>query len=501
MFYDGRKVTSNKTIETDVCIVGAGAAGITMALELADIQIQVCLVESGGFYRDQETQDLYRGKSVGVPYDLQTQIARIRRFGGSTHHWASLCIPLDTIDFEKRSWIPYSGWPFSKKHLDSYYERAQKICQIGKYSYNVADWETEQKQKLPFKDDTIISTIMQLSNGPAINFGDAYKNAIKKAPNIKTFLHSNVIHLEANEYLKNIQHVQIACLNNNQFRIKAKHYILAAGGLEIPRILLYSNNRQKNGLGNQNDLVGRFFMEHPHFRKTGVILLSDPNISTKLYIPHQVKNHKIWCLLKLSEKTLLREKLANYLCFLSPVILNRYDTNYSSLNNLRESFFSIDQMTKKPITKNGYSIKDLSYFSILQEEIEQLPNPESRITLIDEKDALGMNRLQLNWKISKFDIESRDRSREIIAANLALSGLGRMKIEDKSIHSGKHHMGTTRMHENPKHGVVDKDCKVHGLSNLFIASSSVFPTGGSANPTLTIIALAIRLTDHIKGIL
>ena len=168
MLVDARTVPANKVIETDVCIVGAGAAGITLAREFIGKPFRVCLLESGGFDFEESTQDLYRGNNAG--FHVPLSVARLRYFGGSTNHWGSYCRPLDEIDFETRDWVPHSGWPFKKSELDPYYDRAQSICQLGPYRYDPQFWQTQAGAPLPLAGDRVVTSIFQMRD-PAVRFG------------------------------------------------------------------------------------------------------------------------------------------------------------------------------------------------------------------------------------------------------------------------------------------------------------------------------------------
>jgi choline dehydrogenase-like flavoprotein len=295
-------------------------------------------------------------------------------------------------------------------------------------------------------------------------------------------------------------------------------------------LLLLSNTVQKEGLGNQNDLVGRFFMEHPHLW-SGIYIPSDPSIftSTGLYEVHTVNNVPVMGKLTLNQEVLCRERLLNYCVSIHPKIgpNPRYHKTASkgvdSLRKLRSAVRN-GNVPKDWGKLLGHVINDSGGVALnaykkvmrrfhkipvflLNHMAEQAPNPSSRVTLGQERDALGQNRVQLDWHLSPIDIRSMIRAQGIIDEELRRAGLGRLRIEledetpPSDLHGGWHHMGTTRMHVDPQKGVVDENCKVHGISNLFIAGSSVFPTGGYANPVLTIVALAIRLADHIKQVM
>jgi len=523
MLIDSRSLPENRVVDTDVCIVGAGSAGITLAREFTNREFRVSLLESGGLEFDEETQSLNRGEVTGLPY-FPLDMARSRYFGGTTNVWSGLCRPLDEIDFEDRDWIPYSGWPFGRSHIDPFYERAQSICQLGPFEYGAAFWEDrERTSKLPFSEDRVRTKIFQFS--PPTRFGAAYREEITRAPNVDVLLHSNVVEIETDEMGRVVSRLKVMTLEGNSFWVSSKLFILALGGIETPRLLLSSNKVRGAGVGNQNDLVGRFFMEHPHL-ESGVLLPSDPDIEVNLYQRHFVNGIQIYGVLTLAEEVLREEKLLNFSATLSFTKGELYEKAYDSegvrslsylyrevrrgnkpddlLEHLGNMISDIDDVT---VTLYGKALKrDLPMFRLFN-RTEQAPNPDSRVVLSSDRDRLGMNRVRLNWQLSSIDKRSVRRAHQIIGEELGRTGVGRLRAElddndwPPSLKGGCHLMGTTRMHVDPKQGVVDENSRVHGISNLFIAGPSVFPTCGCANPMLTIVALALRLADHVKGLM
>ena len=541
MFIDSRSIDSASAIETDVCIVGAGVAGLTLAREFQQARYKTLIVESGGEKPDKATQSLYWGQNVGIPY-YPLDTARARFLGGTSHFWViklpekGLGVrlrPLDPIDFEKRDWVPYSGWPFDKTHLDPFYERAQKICQIGPYDYDPKVWqEPDVREPLPFVGDRVNTTIFQF--GLRDVFFKEYAGQVKKAENITTLLHGNAVEVETNAEATQATRIRVACINGNYFWVSAKIFILAMGGLEVPRLLLLSNKVQKNGLGNQNDLVGRFFMEHPHLWLSAYFpaTVKIAN-STGFYEIFKKNGTHVMGKIAVTEKAIREEKLLNWVTSIHP----DYELSHKNYLGYFEAGVSACRAVKSEIKKWSWSrdlkknlggaladpnsifrymyrktkshfVKDLNRAGNvtvyrLNPMVEQAPNPESRVFLSQEKDALGQPRINLNWQLTSLDTYTITRAQEILDEELRRSGLGHLLIEThrervpKGIHGGWHHMGTTRMNPDPKQGVVDSNCRVHGIANLYVAGASVFPTGGYANPVLTTIALVLRLADHI----
>ncbi|MDB9444989.1 GMC oxidoreductase [Anabaena sp. CS-542/02] len=547
MLIDARKLPQDETLETEVCIVGAGPAGITLARELARTDFRVILLETGGLNFDRNTQSLTLGESVNNHFEtLESQ--RCFQFGGTANFWKIRIgnnvigvryAPLDKIDFEKRDWLPYSGWPFDKSHLDPFYKRAHQLCQLGNFSYDAQDWEEAQTPSLPFSGNV---TTNMFQFGPRAVFTHDSREVIQQARNITTYLNASLVEIETDETATNVTRLRVACLSGKEFWVRAKFTILATGGIEAARLLLLSNKVQTTGLGNQNDLVGRFFMDHS-LVDGGKLIPNNPEIfhKTALYDLRRVNNIPVMGKLTLTEECMHNQQLLNISTLMFPIpklhqlkAANSLKTLLLSIHNpqvrqdilkhLKNIVFGLDYILPAAygaIIKQEPFVPSLAWsgwsyipdkerrftgFTLLQ-IAEQVPDPDNRITLTGDRDRLGRQRVKLHWRWNEIDIEHINRTQDILQQEIALAGIGELQIErngnlPKLIHPGlHHHMGTTRMHDDPKQGVVDRNCQVHGISNLFIASSSVFPTGGFANPTLTIVALAMRLADHIKNIM
>lgn len=526
MFVDAREMTKGAMVNSDVCIIGAGAAGITLAQEFSRQSFQVCLLESGGLNYDEETQALYKGENTGHDY-FPLDEARLRWFGGTTNHWAGNCRPLHDIDFEERDWVPNSGWPFGRTELDPYYQRATAICQIGPFNFEPEAWGNDKMSQLNFLRDHVKTQINQFS--PPTRFGYVYRETIEQASNITSFLHANVVQIDVTKSDPKVTRVKVACLNGTTFWLTAKTFVLAAGAIENPRLLLQSNEVQKNGIGNHADLVGRYFMEHLG-AEIGYLVPSnmDPTSFDLYEVPERRINPsnregdiRTRAYLMVSDKIQRENKMLNV-----SVIVNRPwahpatdSDGYESMRNVLSDPFGTDSF----LEHLGNVVRDIDnvatglYWKVFEQDqmmryyrvriqTEQAPNPDSRVTLSSERDSLGMNRVNLNWQLSSIDLDTIRKLARIVGVEFGHSGLGRFitlvddndDVLSKSIHGSWHHMGTTRMHPNPQKGVVDEQCRVHGVSNLFVAGSSVFPTGGHSVPTFTIVALSLRLADHIK---
>jgi len=518
MLVDAREMASESHVHADICIIGAGAAGITLAREFANTNLKVCLMESGGFDLDLATQNLYKGSSTGWPY-WPLEGSRIRFFGGTTNHWGGNCIPLNEDDFLSREWVPNSGWPLSKRELMPYYESAQSLFGLGRYSYDPSDWETPSRRVMHFNGQSIVSKMFQ--NCRQKRFGSVYRDELVNSTNIHLYLYANAIDISANPAVNKVDSVRFACLNGGRFTVSATTYLLALGGIENSRILLASNKQQKNGLGNTNDVVGRYFSDHYYFSNTGLMVVPDPKTGLDLYDrKRRAKNQKIGVHFELSAKVRREDKLLSTRIHLSQVPWKAYSRDKGApvvkrgyqdriADKLTSLLGRIEQPSK--LDKNSA----LSYgepgrarlFSVgLWSEV--LPRAESRIKLNESRDAFGMPRVTFDWKIGSTEKQSVMESLSYFARQVGANGIGRVRVDlDEASpwpwvgggEPGLHQMGGTRMSDNPGKGVVDKNCRVHGLTNLYVAGSSVFPTFGTANPTLTIVALALRLAKHIKS--
>ncbi len=518
MIVDARSVPHGASIETEVCIVGAGAAGITLAREFMDAPFRVILLESGGMEFDWETQQLYDGRILDRSFPNLTT-SRLRFFGGTTNHWGGWCLPLDPIDFEAREDFPYHGWPFAKSALDPFYQRAQQICQLGPYDYRPASWGiAASKVPPPFAGPDFESKILQPSG---VHFGPVYANELRRAPRVTVYLYANAYRFDANESGSEIKELTVKTLTGNQFTVRSRLYVLATGGIENARLLLASGKEGSNGLGNAHDLVGRFFMTHLTY-SGGVIVPSDPYINFDFRIggQHTISGgeHSYISFIGVTASSLRRLQLPNVFIFwtyrLSPVadslkalkrVVGGEGPGGSRLADLSAVISNLDGIAsfavRKALFGEGVPVEalDVWYAS------EQQPNPQSRVMLGTERDALGMPEVVVDWRLTEADQSKAAEIFRLLGSEIGRTGFGRLRApfgehypSPEDIHANEHFMGTTRMHRDPTAGVVDQNCRVHSVANLYVAGSSVFPTGGANNPTLTIVALALRLADHIR---
>ncbi len=543
MIVDGRNITELQQLKTDICIVGGGPAGLTLANEFINSRLGVILIESGSLNFNPEAQSLSEAKAISVNQsDLKK--SRRRQVGGNAHAWNApidsktagwRCLPLDPLDLEPRDWIPDSGWPFKHQDLESYYQRAHQICGLKEFNYAVEDWQQPDSSPLFTDSQNLQTTISQFAHSSI--FTSYYPQKIRRASNIRILTNTTVLQIEST--VQNVTNVDVASLKGNRFKVGAKIFILAAGGIENARLLLLSNEQCSLGLGNQHDLVGRFFMDHPRIDLGLFVPFSRQFFDhSQLYDIHAVNGTSILGAISLTTQLLIKEKLPNH-------GIHFYPTYHGHLAQAKISFKTITRELSqgtipdktahhvyRMLSGRKYFI-DVVYWKIwrllsnshlgiwtflphektrfsalrLTCQLEQIPLASNRLVLNSEKDRFGQNKIELHWQLGDRETEALKKITTIVSQELNQSGVGYFQSLEQPLNqdfaalTGHHHLGTTRMHSSPKQGVVDADCRVHGLNNLFVAGSSVFPTGGYANPTLTIVALAIKLADKIKTVL
>ena len=530
MFIDSRGVESQTVLETTVCIIGAGVAGITFALEMDKLGIDSCVLESGGYKPDDDTRDLYRGENVGIPYTFADG-SRSRFLGGSSNCWGGWCRPLDPWDFEKRDWVQDSGWPFGLEELEPYYARTHALLQLGPQDFDPAHWEAAinraDVRRHPLPSGNVRDTISQFS--PPVRFGKQYRNELIKSRHVRVLLHANALDIETDPQAHEVTRVQAGTLSGRRFVVAAKVFVLATGGIENARLLLAANRVQPAGLGNGHDLVGRYFMDHPRVM-SGSIRFSKAWARNKLYdIKYHYQNdavkahgQHISSQFALTQQVLEREKLLNARVWFYSMFYGENTAGAEALIRCKQALLKKDQpgwslsrdlvtMALHPLEAGSFGaarlfqpralITDVKFQTIVEAE----PNRNSRVTLSTQRDRLGMNRVKVDWQLTDLVKRTFDRTNTLLAQEMERAGVAKVTLDaplegrpwPAELEGTWHHMGTTRMHDSPKYGVVDRDCKVHGMANLYIAGSSVFPTVGANFPTITITALTLRLAEHI----
>ena len=477
---------------SDLCLIGAGAVGIAIGLEFADTRARVLVIEGGGEHPEPDTQRLYESELRGLRCTTVVS-GRARIFGGTTTTWAGQALPLDEGDFERREWIDHSGRRFS----------------------------------------TFTATP---------NFAAAHRAALAAADNLTVLLHANATRVVMSGDGSRVDGIEIRSLIGRRGRVRARLYVICCGGVETPRLLLTSNGQGSRGVGNEHDLVGRFFQEHVN---VGVpVLAADRRRMARLFHGRRLARVRYYPKLSGSTKLQRRERLVNVG---SHVNYARVETVAErAVKELRgapardwrdeEARRALAAALRHPgrlaaagcgraMVRHARSLDAacaalgvrrvplyaLQGFGAMYAcvQTETVPRRESRVTLDRRADGLGMARPIVDWRVGEAELRTVEVFARRLDALLRRHGLGCLdlsgfplsrdldRLSDR-VGGGCHHMGTTRMSNDPRTGVVDRDCRVHGVQNLFVAGSAVFPTSGWSNPTLTLLALGFRLADRLR---
>jgi len=546
MLIDTSERVPNGSFESDICIVGTGPAGIVVALELAKSGLRICLLESGGQKLEPGPTDLNAG-SVDSAHNYPAEIVRDgrrRQLGGSANLWNHQkyggrgkmirYVPLDEIDFEQRDWVPMSGWPFSRSALAPFYRRAHRVCGIGPFEWSADEWRSKCRTSDIWQTERVETVISQF--GTAEVFLKDHLEKLEKTANVFIFTHASLFSLNRNPRQPDaISTAEVVRSDGRRFQVKASRFVLAAGGLENARILLLNEATRNGAVGNRHDMVGRCYMDHPSVT-LGTLVPSSGAIYNQaaFYDQQEIDGRPIMGKLHLRQEVLRQEKLLNACAVLVPR-LRSVQSNLPGLlkqlaikvprrlfrrapeqsasahagpglrpslhRRLLDDFYSECRCGWSNLSRLDRRFSEIAVRSL----VEQSPDPANRVVLGDQLDAHGQPRCKVIWRWNKIDLESIRRTQEIFRRELAVAGIGTFTPVPESVgdvprlfFSPHHFLGCTRMHENPREGVVDANCQVHGVQNLFVVGGSVFPTGGFANPTLTIVALALRLSDHLR---
>ncbi len=526
MHIDLNKAPTDLALHSDVAIIGAGAAGITAARRLIAQGHRVLLLESGGTDHAAWSADLNVGRNVGEDY-YELDHARLRFFGGTTAIWGGRCAELDPIDLERRPWVAHSGWPISYADLRRYYDEAWGLFDLGGERPGFEDLAAHGVHFPDFDGDLINGRLWSFDSKFS-RFQYASCDDLRVEPRCTIVTHATVSEIVPDRGGNAVNCVTAIAPGGRRLMVYPRAVLLAAGGLENPRLLLSSN------LGNQHDQVGRYFMEHPHARG-GRIVTHRPWALLKAFgRPHMVDGRKVAALIAPSERLQAEEEILNS----SLTIVGRqpeqarqswgmraygrikHDAAPTKLGRTAwmHAKKTVGWLQRQVDPFRPWALHKLGQLDLtMLVRAEQAPNPLSRVTLSNERDAFGMRRLQLDWRFVDQDKRSVERLVWAVDYELRRLGLGHAEPADwlfdraqawrtdplVSSHpiGGYHHMGTTRMSDDPRHGVTDADGRVHGLANLYVAGSSLFPTSGWANPTLTIAALALRTADRLSAAL
>ncbi len=469
----------------DVCIFGTGPAGLTAALELAKTGKRIALIEAGAFEYTEVSQKLYDGTETGLNTWNALSNKRLRYFGGTSGHWSGRCGLFDEIDFTADTYHGLPGWPITRTAVLEHLGQAVDVLDLGQ----------QDLASRPIKSDVDSDFAHSgVAFSPPTRFGQKYRQAINESPNVHLVTQANLVELRLGALSGSSASLDHAVLKNykgQSFKIRARRYVLALGAIENARLLLNSDKQIPGGIGNHSGYVGRCFMEHLNVQ-IGRFVVRD-----KTYFSERQ--------LELSPvpDLLHSQRIGNGVLALDPTFL---PIDYGRLRYLKGmvregvcEFETIREYARK------FSDFNCQGEGVISSMLEQCPNPESRVTLKADVDALGLRKVNLHWAINDTDRRSIRTLAMELAKELARLDAARVQLSDFIVNESQpilisqhaHHMGTTRMSRDPSHGVVDENARVHGVNNLYVGGASVFPTGGGTNPTLTIVLLALRLGKHL----
>jgi choline dehydrogenase-like flavoprotein len=471
----------------DVCVCGSGPAGITAARKLASYGKKVVLLEAGGLAFSERPQDCYKGKNIGNPF-WWIETGRLRYFGGTSNHWGGLCVMFDPVSFGTFDHNGLPGWPISHAEAVENLEEAQEILDVpGKYL---------GRMKFPGFESPLFDQFTHANSLPT-RFNEKYGGELRRSEQIDTFYNANVTDIRLSDDLSGVKHLRVQNYNGQNVEVAVGTYVVAFGGLENPRILLNANSQVPHGIGNQHGMVGRCFMESLNV-PAGRFLITDPDFWTQ---------HNDVPLVPTEE--LLRKKdvgtgVIDFTANISAGVI-KYGGRLGPLKD-----FLVETGCQWPNVRDlARKIVDFHCpgDGIITTMIEQEPNPKSRVSLTDDVDEFGLRRIQFDWQFTERDFKTIRTL--VIEAAKEMARLDRARVQlapavldpqfqFRYVHGHGHHMGTTRMSADPRHGVVDRNCRVHGIRNLYVIGCSTFAKCGGRNPTLTVVSLALRL-GHFLG--
>lgn len=548
MMESGNEIPRGTELSADVCIVGSGAAGISIALELMDRGLSIILLEAGTEKSEPPHQSLYEGEVAVPSLHSPTDKYRDRRFGGTTTTWGGRTMPYDPIDFEARPFIPFSGWPIGYEHLLPFYPKANALLEAGRFEYDADKAFDPPARPLirGFVSSRVRTNGLERFSCPT-NFAARYGKRLRQSRSLRLILGASCTGIHLRSDGTHVRDLAVATLEGNRFQVAARSVILAVGGLETVRLLLASRDVAPAGIGNRHDVVGRYYMGHIA-GAVGTLTVNGP--PSAVQHDYEKSPEGVYCRRRLALTPAEQRRLgvANLVArlhfsrisdpahrngVLSGLYLARPFISYeygkrlndgsqptagTYLKHLRNvvlqpwdcTSFVGHWITKRTLADRKFPSVILNNrtnrFS-LEIHAEQQPLAESRVSLTDKVDPLGLPRLRVDWKYSSADIDSIRRTLDVFAEEFARTGVARYEYDPTTLEEellrfgayGGHHTGTARMGTDERTSVVDADCKVHGVDNLFIASSAVFPTTSQANPTLTIVAMALRLAQHVAS--
>lgn len=496
MITDILELGEQTQLKTQIIVIGSGIAGSEVATYLSRHGGEVVLLESGRKefepsiqalndviflgkrHRDLNPDALYQRY---LPPELRG-VSRVRQFGGTSTVWTGKWKYFQSSDFEEKPWIPNSGWPLSYDDLLEYYRSTAKDYGFGDLEAEAMRSEIGELQAKIAVQGLKMSSFYweQIPTRTPLRFGEY----MERSENLQVVLGATATELKLDDSCQRVSAVVCRSLEGRELTVEGQMIVLATGAFESARLLLASNRQLPNGIGNQHDLVGRFYTDHPKHH-TGTL---KPGYLLRKYaheVQHSPKPRFSICF-GLDNKTQQEYQLLEHSIYLKPIYEKPRDRLWRILRGSQ-----LCQDGKGAVC--SYRVLFVS---------EQVPHKKSRVKIGKEHDALGQRKLEVDWCFTEQDQRSMAKSLELLTQRFAEAGLGTFDFGEDPPHldtmtDAAHQMGTTRMANTPKEGVVDKNCRVFGTENLYVASSAVFPTGPTYSPTYTILALARRLGQHL----
>ena len=548
MFVAAAEIDDGASLACDVCIIGAGAAGLTVAHELAGAGLDVIVLAGGGRRRRARDQALYRGSVIDPAQHSWADRFRERRYGGTTTIWGGRCLPFDAIDFEPRAYVPNSGWPFGRDVLEPYYARAAVYCEIGAPLFDATTALPDRPAGLlpGFDSPAVTCTSIERFSRPT-DFGRLLARRLRAAAAVRVLLDAHCIGLAGAPNGAAIDAVRCATFRPSRFTVRPRFTVLAAGGLETARLLLAARAAREAPLDLASSWLGRGYMGHLN-GTVGEIQVTHP--------PHAVNygyerspdgvycRRRFWITPAVQrEQGLLnvmfrlhhppindpahRQPVLSAMYLVKDLVLYEYSRKMREGRSLANLLGHLRNVAAHPLALARFGadwidrrwlrarqLPSVALFSptghySVEFHAEQSPDPGSRVTLGDATDRFGMPELVIDWRASALDVDSVRRAYGVLQRALAATGAGVLTLEAPDAMAaairrdgavGGHHLGTARMAERPERGVVDAQGRLFGVHNGFVASGAALPTSSQANPTFTIVALAIRLADHLKRV-
>jgi choline dehydrogenase-like flavoprotein len=507
----------------DLCIVGAGAAGLALAAQFLNTAWRVVVLESGMREPDAAGDDLNSLDSVGLRHDGWRE-GRVRSFGGTTRAWGGQLVPMRATELAARSWVPDSGWPLELDELQPYYRRVEQLLHTQGPPYDENVWAHLGMKSPGFDPEEFCVRFSQWAALGRRNFALLWRRHLEKSQNVTVMLDATVVAVTCGQSGDHCEAVAVRSRHGMHSTIRSRYFVIACGGIETARLLLASPSAKSAGVANRSGLVGRFFQDHVSYR-AGEIEPASRRAVQNLFDPRYVGGTMFSVKLEPSEASMRRHRWLNamgHIAFQIPDALGWMELKriMRSLQAGRLELPSLEESTAmvrgsvelaRLILARALARRRRSPDSgaiLLLIDTEQAPNADSRVLLDSSTDALGMPRARLDWRVTELEYRTLTEFASRIASEFARMGLGAVRLAgwpdfERRDSPGAardifHHMGTTRMSRTPQSGVTRPDLRCHDVDNLFIAGPSVFPSGGIANPTFTALALTLRLADHLK---